>query len=190
MDARFFFDGWAKLGRSFVLAVLAYGALVTLLRLSGKRTLTKLNVFDFVFVVALGSTLAQTILSPDVSLAEGVAALVTLIAAQILLSRLCVVSHRINRIVNGEPVLLFHRGQFLWEVMRGERVTEEEIRAGVRNEGLATLDAVHSIVLETDGTFSVVWQNTEGATNSLSDVAGVPRIQEGTHGRSHPNPSG
>jgi uncharacterized membrane protein YcaP (DUF421 family) len=61
-DPKIFFDGWVKLGRSLVLAVLACGALVFLLRVSGKRTPSKMNVFDFVFVVALGSTLATTIL--------------------------------------------------------------------------------------------------------------------------------
>ena len=57
-----------------VMALSAYSILVIFLRLAGKRTLTKLNVFDFVFVVALGSALAQMILSPEITLADGLAA--------------------------------------------------------------------------------------------------------------------
>ena len=53
-----FFDSWAGLGRVLVVGVLAYSALVLLLRISGKRTLTKMNAFDLVVTVALGSTLA------------------------------------------------------------------------------------------------------------------------------------
>jgi uncharacterized membrane protein YcaP (DUF421 family) len=170
-----FFDGWPKMWRALMLAVLAYGALVILLRISGKRTLSKMNVFDFVFVVALGSTLATTILSPDVTLADGVLALSALIALQILLSWLCVTSHWVDGIINGEPALLLHRGRFLRDVMRRERVTEEEMRAAVRNQGLTTLDEVESIVLETDGTFSVVWRKTEGTESSLKDVPGHPK---------------
>jgi uncharacterized membrane protein YcaP (DUF421 family) len=173
-DSNIFFDGWPKLGRSLVLAVLAYGALVFLLRVSGKRTLSKMNVFDFVFVVALGSTLAATILSPGVTLADGVLALSALIGLQILLSWLCTRSHLLDRLINGEPALLLHRGRFLREAMGRERVTEEEMRAAVRNRGLASFDDVESIVLETDGTFSVVWQKTDGESSSLSDVPGHP----------------
>jgi uncharacterized membrane protein YcaP (DUF421 family) len=173
-DVKIFFDGWSKLGRALILAILAYGALVILLRLSGKRTLSKMNVFDFVFVVALGSTLATTILSTDVTLADGVLTLAALIGLQILLSWLCVQSHLLDRIINGEPALLLHRGQFLREAMRRERVTEEEIRAAVRNEGLKALDEIDSIVLETDGTFSVVWRKAQGASSSLRDVPGHP----------------
>src|SRR5690349_17496418 len=99
-DTSIFFDNWSKLGRSFVLALLAYVALVFLLRISGKRTLSKLNVFDFVFVVALGSTLATTILSPGTTLADGLMAFIVLIGLQIMLSLLCVHSHRIDLIVN------------------------------------------------------------------------------------------
>lgn len=169
-----FFDGWGKLGRSLILAVLAYSALVILLRLSGKRTLSKMNVFDFVFVVALGSTLATTILSQNVSLADGILALATLIGLQIVLSWLCVTSHRVDSIVNGEPALLLHKGKFLRDAMKRERVTEEEVRAAARNEGFMILDDLDSIVLETDGTFSVVWRKAAGKSSSLRDVPGHP----------------
>jgi uncharacterized membrane protein YcaP (DUF421 family) len=172
--AKIFFDSWSKLGRSLILAVLAYGALVILLRVSGKRTLSKMNVFDFVFVVALGSTLAATILSTDTTLADGILAFIALIALQIFLSWLCVTSHKVDHFVNGEPALLLHRGQFLTEAMQRERVTKEEVLAAVRNIGLTTLDEIDSVVLETDGTFSVVWNRTPGDSSSLADVPGHP----------------
>jgi uncharacterized membrane protein YcaP (DUF421 family) len=57
------FDSWARLGRALLVATLTYAALVLLLRISGKRTLTKLNAFDPVVTVALGSTLATVLLS-------------------------------------------------------------------------------------------------------------------------------
>jgi L-cystine uptake protein TcyP (sodium:dicarboxylate symporter family) len=50
--ANLFFDGWPKVLRVFVMALCAYSVLVLVLRLGGKRTLSKMNVFDFVFVVA------------------------------------------------------------------------------------------------------------------------------------------
>ncbi len=54
-----------------VATILAYAALVGFLRISGKRTLSKLNAFDFVVTVALGSMLATIILSQEVYLLEG-----------------------------------------------------------------------------------------------------------------------
>ena len=83
-----FFDTWAGFGRVLVVGPLAYAALVLVLRVSGKRTLTKLNAFDFVVTVALGSTLATILLSKDVALAEGVLALALLIGMQFVITRL------------------------------------------------------------------------------------------------------
>jgi uncharacterized membrane protein YcaP (DUF421 family) len=172
--ANIFFDNWGKLGRSVLLAALAYLALIFLLRVSGKRTLSKLNVFDFVFVVALGSTLATTILSSDTTLADGVMAFAVLTGLQVLLSWLCVASRRIGEIVNGEPTLIMHQGRFLEDAMRRERVTREEALAAIRNASVKSFDKVNSIVLETDGTLSVVWRRQEGESSSLVDVPGHP----------------
>ena len=181
-----FFDSWGKLGRSLVLALLAYLALVLLLRISGKRTLTKLNVFDFVFVVALGSTLAATILSNDTTLADGLTAFVVLIGLQVVLSLLCVYSHRVDAVINGEPSLLLHRGNFLDETMKRERVTKEEVLAALRNNGVKTYNDVDSVVLETDGTFSIVWRPVGDDCSSLSDVKGHPDFRsEPTHLQEH-----
>ena len=46
-----FFDNWYGLGRVMVVGILAYAVLVLFLRISGKRTLTKLNAFDLVIKV-------------------------------------------------------------------------------------------------------------------------------------------
>ncbi len=73
------FDSWLSLGRTAVVGVLAYLALVLLLRVSGKRTLSKMNAFDLVVTVALGSTLATVLLSTDVALATGILAFTLLI---------------------------------------------------------------------------------------------------------------
>ncbi len=169
-----FFDGWGKLGRSLVLAVLAYAALVIMLRLSQKRTLSKMNVFDFVFVVALGSTLATTILSPDVALADGLVAFGALMGLQILLSWLCATSHRVDSFVNGEPSLIFHNGNFLKGAMLRERVTKEELLLATRCQGVADLGTVDSIVLETNGELSVVLKGEGRGESSMEDVEGHP----------------
>ena len=58
-----FFDSWFGLLRVALVGVAAYLALIVMLRLSGKRTLGKMNAFDLVATVALGSTLATVLLS-------------------------------------------------------------------------------------------------------------------------------
>src|SRR5207237_896288 len=144
---------------------------IILLRLSGKRTLTKLNVFDFVFVVALGSTLATTILSEDVTLASGMMACFTLLALQYLISWTTNRSRRVENFINGQPSLLFQEGKFLKPAMRRHRITESEIMAAIRGRGLSELEEVHAVVLETDGTLSVLGRKHGQSGSALRDLA-------------------
>lgn len=169
-----FFGTWAALGRVLVIGPLAYVALVLLLRVSGKRTLTKLNAFDFVVTVALGSTLATVLLSKSVSLAEGVLALALLIALQYLITWTSVRSERIQALVKAQPTLLLHRGCFLDDAMRAQRVTREELLAVLRTNGTAEPGTVAAIVLETDGSFSVLSNRPDTGPGSLKDVARMP----------------
>ena len=117
-----FYDGWLGLVRVLVVGTCAYLALVALLRISGKRTLAKLNAFDFVVTVALGSTLATVLLSSTVALAEGVAALVLLVGLQYVVAWASTRSRRVEQFVKSEPALVYHDG-FLPAAMRRERVT-------------------------------------------------------------------
>jgi uncharacterized membrane protein YcaP (DUF421 family) len=108
-----FFDSWAGLGRVLLVGPLAYVALVTILRISGKRTLTKLNAFDLVVTVALGSTLATVLLSKSVALAEGVMAIALLVFFQFAITWLSVRSGGFRDLIKSEPTLIMHQGEFL-----------------------------------------------------------------------------
>ena len=165
------FDSWAGLGRVLLVGSLAYVSLVLLLRVSGKRTLSKLNAFDLVVTVALGSTLATVLLSKSVALAEGVLALGLLILLQYTIAWLSVRSPRFQSFVKAEPTLLVHRGRFLDHAMRAERITREEILAALRASGTAEVGEIAAVVLETDSSLSVIPDaRTTGGESALATV--------------------
>lgn len=151
-----FYQGAAGLWRTLIVGVLAYTALVLLLRTTGKRTLSKLNAFDLVVTVALGSTLATVLLSKDVALAEGLLAFGVLIGLQFAVTWTSLRSPRFESVIKAEPRLLLYKGRFLDNEMRRERVTRDEIMAAIRQQGHAGAEATRSVVLETDGSLSVV----------------------------------
>lgn len=169
------YEGVAGLARVVVVGVVAYAALVLLLRGAGKRTLSKMSAFDLVITMALGSVLATVILSKDVVLAEGVLAFVVLISLQFLITWLSVRSEFVRKLVKAEPRLLLHRGEFLPEAMRSERVTAEEVRAAVRVGGFLSLDEVEAVILETDASLSVVGQSKQANASALDGVHGANR---------------
>lgn len=166
-----FFDTWAGLGRVLAVGPFAYAALVLMIRVSGKRSLTKLNAFDLVVTVALGSILASTLLSKSVALAEGVLAIVLLLGMQFAITWLSVRSERFQDLIKAQPTLVMHRGRFLDAALRAERVTHEELLYVLRSSGVADPADVASVVLETDGSFSVLKSDPDAPT--LRTVGGV-----------------
>jgi uncharacterized membrane protein YcaP (DUF421 family) len=164
------FSDWAGVWRVIVVGALAYAALILLLRGSGKRTLSKMNAFDLIVTIALGSTLATVLLSKDVALAEGIAAFVLLIALQFIITWLSVRFRSIERIVKAEPSLLFFQGRFLYDEMHQERVTESEVLAAARSQGIASLEEVEAVVLETDGSVTVLKSSSEPGSSTLQGI--------------------
>jgi uncharacterized membrane protein YcaP (DUF421 family) len=150
------FDSWGGLGRVVVVGTLAYLALVAILRISGKRTLTKLNAFDLVVTVALGSTLATVLLSKSVALAEGILAMALLVFLQLVITWLSVRSPAFQNLVKSEPTLIMHQERFLDGAMRSQRITREEVTSALRSKGVADAADVVAVVLETDGTLAIV----------------------------------
>jgi uncharacterized membrane protein YcaP (DUF421 family) len=164
-----FFDNLQGLLRIALISLPAYGWLVLVLRLAGKRSLSKLNAFDLVVTVALGSTLATILLTQDVAFLEGALAFCMLAALQWLVSRFSVSSPWFSRLVRSEPRLLVENGSYREAAMAAERVTVSDVDAAIRNAGIGRLEGVAAVVLETDGSMSVIGR-TDGEMTALRSV--------------------
>lgn len=150
------FQGWPGIARTLLVGTLAYVTLVLFLRISGKRTLSKLNAFDLVVTVALGSTLSAILLQESIALAEGTTALGLLILLQYLVTFASVRSNSVAKLIRSEPTLLVRSGSFCRDAMMRQRITEDEIMSAVRSNGSEGLDEVEAVVLESDGTLSII----------------------------------
>lgn len=166
-----FFESWAALWQVFLTGLLSYFILIFFLLVSGKRTLSKWNSFDFVITIALGSLLASAILSRDVTLAEGVLGLGLLIALQFIITWVSVRSKIFRNLLKAEPTLLLRNGEYIEKALIKQRVTESEILAAIRSNGQGAREDIAAIVLETDGSFSVIAKIKGSTYSAMSDVA-------------------
>lgn len=164
------FDTWSDVVRVLAVGAATYVFLVVLLRVSGKRTLAKLNAFDWVVTVALGSTVASILLSSDVSWIEGVTALSLLAALQFVVAWSTTHLPGGRSIVTARPTLLLQDGVLLEHALRQQRVSMGELRQAVRASGSGDLSSVAAAVLETDGSISVISQQQAGNRSALEDV--------------------
>lgn len=164
------FDSWSQVVRVGGSTLIAYVALVVILRSSGKRTLAKLNAFDFVVTVALGSVLATIILSDEVSIVDGVAALTVLVLLQFAVAWLSARNDRVQQVVKASPVQIVAEGELLVRTIREQRLTPAEVMQAIRRSGVGGLELVGAVVIETDGTLSVIPHSQLGSRSAVADV--------------------
>ncbi len=167
------FDTWESIVRTAVLTTLGYCAMILLLRVSGKRTLSKMNAFDFIVTIALGSILASLALNKSISLADGVSAIALLIGFQFVLTWLSVRIKAVKGLLTSNPSLLFYNGEFLHQAMKKERITVEEIYSASRQKGIAVLDEVAMVVLETTGDITIIKKLEKGRKPTVENVQTV-----------------
>ena len=120
------------------------------------------------------------ITSKDITLVDGLAALITLIGIQLLLAELAAQWALAERIINGEPSLLLSRGKFIPRALKRERVTEEEVRAAIRGKGITRVEEKREGGGGGKKGKRVAWEAKGPGRSSLVDatVPGGTRVEE------------
>jgi uncharacterized membrane protein YcaP (DUF421 family) len=126
------------------------------LRLSGKREIGQMTVFDLVVLLLIANAVQNAMVGQDTSLMGGILAAVVLLLINALVARLRLRWPRLRRLVEGTPTLLVLHGEAILAHMRREGIDDESLLAALREHGVTEIGAVEMAVLEIDGSISVV----------------------------------
>jgi uncharacterized membrane protein YcaP (DUF421 family) len=151
-----FFNGWEPLLRIIIVGICSYVALIFLLRAAGKRTLSRMNAYDMVVTMALGSIMAKVLLTPEQSVSESITAMFLLIALQYSVSVAMCRCRWFRHLISSKPSVLFHDGEYIEDTMKKERVDKDEIEAAIHAKGIADMALVEAVILGTNGDLSVL----------------------------------
>ncbi|CAG9174051.1 hypothetical protein LMG23992_02611 [Cupriavidus laharis] len=158
----------------FVLrGLIVYGAVLALLRLSGKRQIGQLTPFDLVLLLVLSNAVQNAMNAGDNSVTAGLILAVTLVAANAGLGYLTWRSRRLEVLVEGRPQFLIHDGKVLRDVMRSQRISFDDLNKVLRHAGCSNVADVHFAILETDGTVSVKARQPPAETAPARSAASV-----------------
>ncbi|MCW4385558.1 DUF421 domain-containing protein [Salinibacterium sp. SYSU T00001] len=166
------YDGLADITRTLLVGAAAFAGLILVLRLTGKRTLSQLNAFDFIVTVALGSTLATILLSKDVSWVEGMTAFLLLAGVQFAIALVSALWPPVRGFFTATPVLLLRDGEYRDDALRRNRLTRSEVMQAIRGSGSGDIHSVAAVVLETNGKLSVIPASKLGDGSALQGVKG------------------
>lgn len=134
-----------------------YAFLLIVFRISGQRSLGQVTTFDFVLLLIIAETTQQALLGDDYSITNSFLLIATLVTLDIGLSLMKRRSQRIDRLLEGSPLVIVENGRPLTERMAKSRVDEQDIMTAARElQGLERMDQIKYAVLERNGTITVI----------------------------------
>jgi uncharacterized membrane protein YcaP (DUF421 family) len=146
---------WQELGMTAARGVLVYVVMLIVIRVLGKRTIGNFSAFDLLMALMLGEVVDEIIYG-DVSLAQGLTAIVVIALCKYLTAWLTSWNHTLNRIFEGKPTEVVSHGEFVREGLRTEVMSELEVLAALRLNEVADMREVKSAIMEVDGRLSVI----------------------------------
>jgi uncharacterized membrane protein YcaP (DUF421 family) len=139
--------------------IVVFFALYVLMRIIGRRELSKLEPFDLILLVILGDAVQQGLTQDDYSLTGALLAIGTIAVLQVATSYVNFHFPRLRPMLNGEPIVVVQDGKPIERNLNRERLTLEDLAESARLQGIASLDDVAWGVLETSGAISFVKKN-------------------------------
>lgn len=129
------------------------------IRISGKRTLAEITVFDFVLILVIGDASQQSITGPDYSIINAIIIVATLILLDMIFSFIKSRFKKIEKIMDGSPLILLKDGKCIKDNLKVTSVDEEDVlEAARKSHGLENMQQIKYAILEKDGSISIIPQ--------------------------------
>src|SRR5262245_35756076 len=150
--------------------IIIYVFLVIGLRLGGKRELAQLSPFDIIVLLTLSNTVQNAIIGNDNSITGGMIGAVALLAVNALVVRFLYRHEQIDKIVEGEAIVLIENGQLRPDCCERELITIAELESAAHKQGFASLQEVDRAVLEPGGTLALVGRKPDVQTMRAEEI--------------------
>ena len=137
-------------------AVIVYVVVLVMVRVAGKRTLGQFTPFDMLLLVLLGNAVQNALLGQDTSLGGGLLLALTLISLNYFVGWITTRSPAVERVIEGEPVVLARHGHVLQKVLQRELVSKADFAKAMRDAGCDDVEEVDLALLETNGHITII----------------------------------
>jgi uncharacterized membrane protein YcaP (DUF421 family) len=139
--------------------IVVFTFLYVLMRVIGRRELSKLEPFDLILLIVVGDAVQQGLTQDYYSLTGAVLAVGTIALLQVGVSYFNFRFPRFRPWLDGEPIVVVQNGKPIERNMRRERLSVRDLAEAARGQGISSLDEVAWAVMETSGSISFIKKN-------------------------------
>ncbi len=141
-----------------------YVFIILAIRLFGKKELSQLSITDLVLILLISNAVQNAMVGPDSSLSGGLVAALTLFVLNYLIKIVSFKSKIFSKVLEGEPVMLVYKGFVKNKNLQNQKITIEELEAVAREHGVKNIKDAELIMLEKDGSISVISKELKNQT--------------------------
>jgi len=138
-------------------AAFMYIFLMFIIRIAGTRTLSEMTTFDFILLLVIGDASQQAITSNDYSVINAVIVIMTFILMDMLLAYVKHKFERVERFIDGSPVILINNGKKNKKLMDKACIEDADLLEAARKlKGLERLEQIKYAILEKNGEITII----------------------------------
>lgn len=137
-------------------AIAGYLFLVFMMRIAGRRPGKQLTPMEFVLVFFSGGLTLTAMVADDRSLVNALSQITAVAATHYALVLLRARLPWFSRVIDGTPLVLLEKGRWHEDSLLSESLTDDDVMATARDQGLKSLEQIEYAVLERNGQISII----------------------------------
>lgn len=148
--------------------LIMYSYTVLLLRFLGKRGMGQLSMLELAIIISFGSAVGDPMVGAEMPIVHGMIAITVVALFQVLLERVINMNRKVEAIMEGSPNLVVSEGVIMWECMKRDNISKEDLFRALRGKDVQHLGEVHKAFFETSGTISVFFRSPKKVQPGLA----------------------
>lgn len=136
--------------------IIMFIILFFIVKLLGQKQIKNLTLYDYILGITIGSIAADSIISIDKPLYEGIIALIIFSIIGYIISLLSYHNHTIEEIMDGKPLILFENNNFNYQNLDIAKLNVAKVLEGCRLKGCFDINELECAILEPSGEISIL----------------------------------
>ena len=137
-------------------SIIMFIVLFIMVKLLGKKQMKNLTLYDYVLSITIGSIAADSIISLDTPLYDGLIALIVFFIIGYVTSLLSYHNRTVEEIMDGEPLVLYENNNFNYENLETAKLSIAKLLEHCRLKGCFDINELSCAVLEQSGDISIL----------------------------------
>ncbi len=152
---------WSLAGEIVLRTFIMFTFILIFLRLSGKKGVRQLSIFEVAIIIGLGTAAGDPMLNGNNAILPAIIVFSIILIFYRLLTWLATMSERFETILEGDPMYVIEEGLFVVLDQSKHTFAKDEFFSEMRQQSIEHLGQVKTAILETTGTVSFFYFTDE-----------------------------